>query len=64
MGNAGVSDLCDCLTTRAWRLYLDIRGNSELEEPVAIRPTSETVMYPCEFPETLRIISLEFFTHG
>lgn len=24
------------------------RGNSELEEPIAIRPTSETVMYPCK----------------
>jgi prolyl-tRNA synthetase len=24
-------------------------GQSELEEPIAIRPTSETCMYPCEF---------------
>ena len=24
------------------------RGKSELEEPIAIRPTSETVMYPCK----------------
>jgi hypothetical protein len=24
------------------------RGNSDLEEPIAIRPTSETAMYPCE----------------
>lgn len=23
-------------------------GQSELEEPIAIRPTSETVMYPCK----------------
>lgn len=23
------------------------RGNSDLEEPIAIRPTSETAMYPC-----------------
>lgn len=23
-------------------------GNSELEEPIAIRPTSETAMYPCK----------------
>jgi len=23
-------------------------GNSDLEEPIAIRPTSETAMYPCE----------------
>ena len=22
-------------------------GNSDLEEPIAIRPTSETAMYPC-----------------
>jgi len=29
------------------------RGNSDLEEPVAIRPTSETVMYPCEHPALL-----------
>ena len=25
-----------------------IRGTSDLEEHIAIRPTSETVMYPCE----------------
>ena len=24
-------------------------GNSDLEEPIAIRPTSETAMYPCKF---------------
>jgi len=24
-------------------------GNSDLEEPIAIRPTSETAMYPCMF---------------
>jgi len=24
-------------------------GNSDLEEPLAIRPTSETGMYPCMF---------------
>ena len=23
-------------------------GQSDLEEPIAIRPTSETVMYPCK----------------
>ena len=23
-------------------------GSSDLEEPIAIRPTSETAMYPCE----------------
>lgn len=25
-------------------------GNSDLEEPIAIRPTSETAMYPCMHP--------------
>lgn len=25
------------------------RGSSDLEKPVAIRPTSETVMYPCKY---------------
>ncbi len=24
-------------------------GNSDLEAPIAIRPTSETAMYPCMF---------------
>jgi hypothetical protein len=24
-------------------------GNSDLEEPLAIRPTSETAMYPCQY---------------
>lgn len=28
------------------RIYLS--GNSDLEEPIAIRPTSETAMYPCK----------------
>ena len=28
-------------------------GNNDLEKPVAIRPTSETVMYPCECEECL-----------
>lgn len=27
---------------------VESRGNNDLEKPVAIRPTSETVMYPCE----------------
>jgi prolyl-tRNA synthetase len=30
------------------RLTLPSRGQSDLEEPIAIRPTSETAMYPCE----------------
>ena len=29
--------------------FLD-SGDSELEEHIAIRPTSETVMYPCQSP--------------
>jgi prolyl-tRNA synthetase len=26
-----------------------LSGNSDLEEPIAIRPTSETAMYPCGY---------------
>lgn len=28
---------------------LTVSGESDLEEHIAIRPTSETVMYPCEY---------------
>ena len=36
-------------------------GSSELQEPVAIRPTSETIMYPGSFPvsPSFRIRSLD-----
>jgi len=36
------------------RTDMMLRGSSELEEPIAIRPTSETVMYPCECDMLLR----------
>ncbi len=37
-------------------------GSSDLEEPVAIRPTSETVMYPCKF--TAFLIFDGAYLHG
>jgi hypothetical protein len=43
MGHQGVSQL-----TRSSRSKLICSGQSDLEEPIAIRPTSETVMYPCK----------------
>jgi hypothetical protein len=43
MGYQGVSQL-----TRSSRSKLICSGQSDLEEPIAIRPTSETVMYPCK----------------
>jgi prolyl-tRNA synthetase len=30
-----------------WPTDVDCSGDKPLEEPIAIRPTSETVMYPC-----------------
>jgi len=36
-------------------------GNSDLEEPIAIRPTSETAMYPCMFSYFRLFIPLLIF---
>jgi hypothetical protein len=36
-------------------LIVIFSGSSELEEPIAIRPTSETVMYPCAFYHNLPV---------
>lgn len=49
MGDQGVG--CECAGVRAWLLlilsaHLFSSGSSELAEPIAVRPTSETVMYP------------------
>ena len=43
MGYQGVSQLA-----QTGRIKLTDSGQSDLEEPIAIRPTSETVMYPCK----------------
>jgi prolyl-tRNA synthetase len=45
LGHKGVSS---CLTLYLVPLLTCASGKSELEEHIAIRPTSETVMYPCE----------------
>lgn len=35
-------------------------GNNDLEKPVAIRPTSETVMYPCEYINCIYTLTKPF----
>ena len=34
-------------------------GSSDLEEPIAIRPTSETAMYPCRFKAATHVYPTE-----
>jgi hypothetical protein len=50
MGYQGVSQLL-----RIDGLKLMGSGQSDLEEPIAIRPTSETVMYPCKSSLNTRV---------
>ena len=47
MGNKSVSPIMIHFTAEL-RMIGAVSGSSELDEPIAIRPTSETVMYPCK----------------